>query len=176
MKSSRVFRSLLVGCGLVTLGAPACASNENSVPATSPPSHAVVTVTVIDPATGAVVSEEQTEPAGPSAEVASWDSIKDLDYEMRGAFVAGLQQLEIELGNQLAKLAVQPATSKDPAEIKQRELALRQLEFSRAYFHLMCETVKDATPKTWKQKKDSIGQAWTKIQDNCRKLNSNPPK
>lgn len=173
MKTNRFIRLISMVHVFIAWAAAGYAADTSAAQNVVPPSNAVVAITVMNIGDGPTAVPGQAAPNRPASGPAQWEEIKDLNYEMRATFFAGLQRLETKLSTQIIELNAQRANLKNPTEIKNREFALQQLEFARSYFHSLRESLGHVTPATWEQQKDKIGQAWANIQSTYTKLKPN---
>ncbi|HXQ82171.1 MAG TPA: hypothetical protein VN775_12705 [Opitutaceae bacterium] len=103
-----------------------------------------------------------------AAAAASWAAIKDLTYEQRAEFVAGIValegQLDIQINGLNAKRAAMTTGTKD------WDFAMGEMTNARSYLQSMATEVGSATPDTWGQEKEKVNQAWLKAQDAYEKV------
>lgn len=99
-----------------------------------------------------------------------WTSINDCAYEQRGEFFAGLSQMEATVDRQITDLTAKHAAM--PTEAKtisytDWDLAVKELTNASSYLHAADAEAHEATPDTWNQEKEKVGEAWTRTQDGC---------
>jgi hypothetical protein len=118
-----------------------------------------------------LVSPAQTSSPAVTAETtgkpaeASWNDIKNFNYEQRDQFMAGLdllqKRLELQIASLKAKREKLPATE-DPGEFD-RELNV--LATARTRFLSSSTDLGKATSDNWSQLKDRVGAAWENVQE-----------
>jgi hypothetical protein len=113
-------------------------------------------------------------PSTPVPELASakWTEIKDLSYDMRGAFTAGLQKLESTVDAQINELRAKRAAMNSLSDTKEWDFAMKEMRDSRDYLRAQVVDLNNATPETWDQQKEKVGQAWVRTQDAYDKVKS----
>ena len=126
-----------------------------------PPSAGVVSIMVTDgepdaPASFAAIAE-------PAA--ARWGDIKDCTSDMRSAFFSGLGRLEKIVNNQIDELTARRATTKNPVDIKNLDLAIQNVGNAQFFLTAMGELLGKSTPQNWDKQKIKVGLAWVKTQE-----------
>ena len=147
MKRNRFFTCPIAVFGLATwstFGAPAAPSPSN------------VIVVGADVSTGIAV--------------AKWTDIDGLTYELRGPFATGVKRLEAQVDLQIAALVRKRATMTRISETRDWDFAMKEMNDSRSYLKSSGEEMNTATPETWLQHKEKIGQAWLRTQNAFEKV------
>ena len=118
MKTNRCLMLIIAVLGLAAFSTAGSAKDEKIASAVSPPTMAMVIITVTDARPGPVARLQFT--AAASSEVASarWSEIKDCTYDMRAQFFAGLNRLEARVDAEVAVLTAQRAAMKSTANTK----------------------------------------------------------
>lgn len=142
--------------GLAALLAPGCAKKGGVARArpVAPPTAAP------SPAARGAFVPAQPAAAGASA---SWDAIKDLTFDQRADFSAGLLQMEDQLDAQIGDLKAKRAAM--TADTKDWDFAMKGLAVARSYLQSTAAEAARATADTWDQEKDKVREAWLKAQD-----------
>jgi hypothetical protein len=163
MKTNRFIRHITAVFGLAAFSAASCAETPQAA-APSPPAENAATTT----ATTTVPGPTATVPvaAAPSPDIASarWSDIQNCTYDMRAQFFAGLNRLEARVDAQVAVLTAQRAAMKSTANTKEWDFAMKEMGDARSYLKSMGEELSKASPETWSQEKDKVGQAWVRTQ------------
>jgi hypothetical protein len=100
----------------------------------------------------------------------AWTAIDDCTYDTRAQFFAGLGQLEAMVDRQIGELTAKRAAMKPMAkaiDYTEWDLAMKEMQNARSYLQATANELSKATPETWNQKKDKVGQAWARTQDAC---------
>jgi hypothetical protein len=104
----------------------------------------------------------------PAPVTASWAAIKDLGYEQRAGFLSGAGGLEAILAGQISELNAKRASM--TAEAKDWDFAMKELNDAHSYLKSVIQEAGRASPETWDQEKDKVGEAWQRAQDACDKV------
>lgn len=106
------------------------------------------------------------------AEVAStrWTDLKDITYDSRTRFFAGLQRLEAQVDEQIQELKAKRAGMNSKVDTKSWDFAMKEMGNARTYLQSTGEELRKADPETWNQLKDRVGQAWVRTQDAYSKV------
>ena len=145
---------------------------ENPANPVLPPSDAMVQINVGDGASGPSRISGTENPANTMIGSALWIDIKDIDYSRRAAFFAGLNRLEAHANAQLNEVGSQRAAMKNSLDSKSLDLILEELNFARLRLKFASEASRAATPDTWNEQKEKVGQAWAQMQDALNLLKS----
>ncbi|MES1194912.1 MAG: hypothetical protein ABUL65_03385, partial [Opitutus sp.] len=100
----------------------------------------------------------------PDAAGARWSEIKDLSYDSREAFFTGHKRLQARLDEQISELVARRAAMKADKDTKDWDFAMKELGNARSYFTGTGEVLAKASPDTWGQEKDRVGEAWVRAQ------------
>jgi hypothetical protein len=100
----------------------------------------------------------------PTQEDVLWTGIKDTSFDARAGFFAGCTQLETRLDAQISELAARRAAMKADANTKDWDFAMKELANARSYLTGTSELATKATPESWAQDKERVGQAWLRAQ------------
>jgi hypothetical protein len=172
MKMNRFTNLVIAALGLAAFPTAGCAEKEKSAEASPPPAN--------DPATAAATSAQP----GPTANVpvataansdgasARWSDIKDCTYETRAQFFAGLTQLEARVDAQIRELVAKRATMDGKSNTQDWDFAMKEMGNARTYLKSMGEELHKASPETWAQQKDKVGEAWVRAQEAYGKVKS----
>lgn len=109
------------------------------------------------------VAPVATKPA-PDATATPWSDIKDIAYDQRAEFFAGLKIVQSKVDAQIAELAARRGAMTSKTETKDWDFAMKEMIESRAYLQSTGEALAKANPETWMQEKDKVGQAWERTQ------------
>ena len=101
---------------------------------------------------------------------ARWSEIKNLSYDERGAFFAGVKRLQARLGEQIAELTARRAAMKEIANTKDWDFAMKEVGNARSYLTGTGEIAAKATAESWAQDRERVGQAWLRAQAVCAKV------
>jgi len=164
MKTTRFIRHITAVLGLAAFSTACRSETPQTAGAPSPPAKdpATATATTTVPGPAATVPDA----TAPSPDIASarWSEIKDCTYDMRAQFFAGLNRLEARVDAEVAVLTAQRAAMKSTANTKAWDFAMKEMGDARSYLKSMGEELSKASPETWSQEKDKVGQAWVRTQ------------
>lgn len=151
------------------VGTAGCAKKESitvSSPATLQP--AAMPVPTATPPAAQPAAATATDNS--DVTVAQWSDIKDDTYDQRAHFFAGLKKLEAKVDLQIAELNAKRATLKGTTSTEDWDFAMKAMETARTYLASTGRELTEADPDLWSQKKEKVGQAWTKTQDAYSKV------
>jgi hypothetical protein len=169
MKTNPFLRLILVILSLAVFPTTGCAEKEQIVEAPSPPKKDAQTTTVPGPA----VTAQPAAAVSPHDPSAKWTDIENCTYDTRARFFAGLKGLEARVDDQFNELTAKRATmTGSMADPKDWDFAMKEMEDARSYLKSMNEELSKATPETWSQEKDKVGQAWIRTQEAYKKVKS----
>lgn len=154
MKTKRFTCSITAAFILAAFPATGCAEKEKTAEAPVPPA----------PETTKAVPEV------PDVTSARWRNIKDLTYDQRARFFEGAKQLEAHVDGQISELAARRAAMPGTANTADWDFTMKEMVSARAYLKGMGEEMRKATPETWAQQKDKVGQAWLRTQEAYAKV------
>ena len=83
---------------------------------------------------------------------------------MRTQFFVGLNRLEAKVDDQVKMLTAKRAAMKSTANTKDWDFAMKEMEDARTNLKSIRAEMSKATPETWDQEKDKVGQAWVRTQ------------
>jgi hypothetical protein len=172
MKTNRCTNLIIITAafGLAAFSTAGCAEKEKIAEAPLPPAKEVATTTAAVP--GPTTTVQVAAIASPDAASAQWTDIKDYTYDMRAQFFAGFKRLEAMVDGQISELTAKRATMKGTTDTKDWDFAMKEMEEARSYLKSMGEELSKATPETWAQEQDKVGQAWVRTQDAYGKVKS----
>lgn len=101
-----------------------------------------------------------------------WTDIKDYTYDQRARFFPGFQLMEARVDAQLAELTARRAAMNSTVNTKDWDFAMKEMVDARSYLKSTGEVLGKATPETWQQEKEKVGQAWVRTQEAYRKVKS----
>jgi hypothetical protein len=167
MKTNHFTTLVTAVFGLAAFSTTGYATNERFASVVMPPRMAMVTITVADAHPGpAPRLQFAAATVAPSSDVASarWSDIKDCTYDMRAQFFAGLSRLEAIVDAQVSQLIAKRAAMKSTTDTKDWDFAMKEMEDARTNLKSIRAEASKATPETWDQEKDKVGQAWLRTQ------------
>ncbi len=168
MKTNRHVPLAAVIFSLAVFPSAGCAEKEKAADSAPPPAKEV--------AATAPAAEPSPQPAPNTATTAvppaKWDDIKGFTYDTREQFFAGFKQLETKVDAQISELAARRAAMKSTDDTKDWDFAMKEMVNARAYLKSTGEDLSKATPQTWDQQKDKVGQAWVRTQEAYSKVKS----
>jgi hypothetical protein len=141
-----------------------------AVPVTAPSGKVVATTTVKTSVPEPITTVPAT--PGPAASSATWMDIKDHTYDTRAQFFAGLKQLEARVDEQISELTAKRAAMTSTANTKDWDFTMTEMGNARSNLKSTGVDLTKATPETWDQQKDKVGQAWVRTQDAYGKVKS----
>ena len=172
MKTNRFLESITVAFGLAVFSTAGCAEKEQTADAPLSPAKdstsTIATTTVPGPTTTAQV----TAAANPDDAFAKWTDIKYCTYDTRAQFFAGLNRLQARVDEQFSRLTAKRAAMTSTANTKDWDFAMKEMGDARSNLKSMGEELRKATPETWDQEKDKVGQAWVRTQEAYDKVKS----
>jgi hypothetical protein len=168
MKTNRFTNLVIVAFGLAAFSVTGCSKEERTAATPLPPAKDVAATTVPGPATTVPVAAT----TNPDAASARWSDIKACTYDMRTQFFAGLNRLEAKVDDQISELTAKRAAMKSTTDTNEWDFAMKEMEDARSYLKSMGEELRRATPETWGQEKDKVGQAWVRTQEAYAKVKS----
>jgi hypothetical protein len=170
MKSKAV-QALLAGSFAAGLLAAGCSHDNGPTQASAAtptmaltPTPASGSLAITLPLPGPVATPASTLPASQ----ATWSDMEVLTYEQRSQFVADLSGLVRKLDGQIGSLNAKRAAM--TADTKDWDIAMMDVTAARAYLAGLVSEVSRASPDTWAQEKDRVGEAWQKAEEACDKV------
>jgi hypothetical protein len=166
MQKNHRTHAIIAAFSLAALSILGSTARGDSAGAPSPPSNAVLTISVSDPdptpgSANPFASEATVSSANDSAQ---WIDIKDETYALRRLFIAGLRRLEARVDDQIGELTAQRAALGRTADTQTWDFAITQMGHARAYLKYVDAELNKATAGTWDQAKAKVGQAWVLTQ------------
>lgn len=146
MNTIACFRHVTVALSLAVLSNAGCA--EKAATADAPPPVVAGAAPITDA----------------SAADARWSEIKNISYDERRAFFAGVKRLQVRLDEQISELTARRAAMKGDAYTKDWDFAMKELGNARSYLTGTGEIVAKATAESWAQDRERVGQAWLRAQ------------
>jgi hypothetical protein len=165
MKTYHFTQLVIAVLGIAAFPTAGYPANEKIAPAVLPPTMALVVITVADAKPGPATNLHFAVAASsPSVVFARWTDIKDCTYEMRAQFYAGLSRLEARVDAQIGELTAKRAAMNGVTDTKDWDFAMKEMVDARANLKSVRGELSRATPATWDQAKDKVGQAWLRTQ------------
>jgi hypothetical protein len=174
MKTNRCTNLVIITAAfsLAAFSTAGCAEKGKIADASLPPAKEVTATTATAAMPGPTTTVQVAAIASPDAASAQWTEIKDYTYDMRAQFFAGFKRLEAKVDDQISELTAKRATMKGTTDTKDWDFAMKEMEDARSYLKSMGAELSKATPETWAQEKDKVGQAWVRTQDAYGKVKS----
>jgi len=171
MKTNRFIHLFAIALGLTAFTTTGCAEKakvtEASLPNAKVVAAATITTTAAEPSTIQVVTT-----ASPDVASTQWSDLKDYTYDQRTQFFTGLKRLEAKVDGQIVELTAKRAAMTSTANTKDWDFAMKEMGNARSYLKSTGEVLGKATPETWNQEKDKVGQAWVRTQEAYTKVKS----
>jgi hypothetical protein len=161
MKTHRLFKPFIAALGLAAFAAAGRAGNDQTTSATSAPAK---------DAPPAAATPSAPKQADPDAAFARWTDIKECTYDARAQFFAGLAQLETRVDREISSLTARRAAMKSAANTRDWDFAMKEMTDARSALKSLGEGLRKATPDTWAQEKDKVGEAWVRTQEAFAKV------
>lgn len=108
--------------------------------------------------------------ATPRTTLATWSEIAGFTFARRDAFLAGLRQLEIRVDDQIRDLIARRALLKSASDLQAWDRAMKEMARARSDLKMMGEELRLATPETWQQQKNKVGEIWARTQEAYQKV------
>lgn len=157
---------------------PGCSNHDQATQATAgaPTPTADVQVVAVQP------TIQQAAPArpqvGPDTPVnlitdtpsPSWDDIKNLTWDQRTDFLAGLAHIEDRLDRQIGALNAKRASM--TKDLEAWDFQMKEVNMDRQFLSGLNDELGKASADTWNQEKDKVEQALMQAQDACEKVKS----
>jgi hypothetical protein len=172
MRTNRFTSLVIVAFGLAAFSTAGCTEKEKIAEAPLPPAKDVAATTVTTTVPGPTATVQVAATASPDAASARWSDIKDCTYDIRAQFFAGLNRLEARVDDQISELTAKRAAMKSTTDTKEWDFAMKEMGDARSALKSMGEELSKATPETWDQEKDKVGQAWVRTQEAYDKVKS----
>jgi len=166
MKTHRFPSLFIAASGLAALLTSACSNKEKVAQAQQvPPARAVPAPAQAVPSPTRAIPAPTARPALVVNDLATaaWTDIKDLTYEQRADFIAGLARLGSKLDGQISALNAKRATM--TTDTKDWDFAMKGLLEAQAYLKSMPDEVGKASVDSWSQEKEKVEEAWHNSQE-----------
>jgi hypothetical protein len=160
MKTNRFTHLVIAAFSLAAFPSVGCSAKDGAT-ATAPTAQPGPTTSAPGAAT-----------ASPDDASPRWSEIKDCTYQTRAQFFAGLTRLEARLDDQIRELTAKRATMDGKTNTQDWDFAMKEMENARTNVKSMGEELHKASPETWAEQKDKVGQAWKRAQEAYGKVKS----
>lgn len=157
--------------GLAAFSTAGCGEKDKTVGAALPPAPDSATA----PATAGsapVIAAQAAPTAGFAVASVEWIEIKDCTYDMRDQFFAGLTRLEAKVDEQVRELTALRAAMTSTSDTEAWDFAMKEMNDARSYLKSVGAELRKATPETWDQQKEKVGQAWVRAHEAYNKVKS----
>ena len=165
MKTNRFLKSITVAFSLAVFSTAGCAEKEQTANAALPPAKDAASTAVTTTLPGSTVTVPVAAAASPDAAIAKWVDIKDCTYDTRARFFAGLNRLQARVDEQISSLSARRAAMTSTADTKDWDFAMKEMADARSNLKSAGDELSKASPETWNQEKDKVGQAWMRTQE-----------
>lgn len=172
MKTNRFLKSITVAFGLAAFSTAGCAEKEQTADAPLPPAKDVPATIVTTTVPGPTATAQVAAAASPDVAIPRWIDIKDCTYDMRAQFFAGLNRLEARVDSEIGSLTARRAAMKSTANTQDWDFAMKEMGDARSNLKSVGEELIKASPETWDQAKEKVGQAWVRTQEAYDKVKS----
>ena len=172
MKTNRFTNLVTAAFGLATFSTAGCAEKDKSAEASLPPVQNGAAASATAAKSGPTTTVAVAATANPDVASARWSDIKDCTYETHAQFFAGLTRLEARVDDQIRELTAKRAIMDGKTNTQDWDLAMKEMENARTNLKSMGEELHKASPETWDQQKDKVGQAWVRAQEAYGKVKS----
>jgi hypothetical protein len=172
MKTNRFTNLVIAALGLAAFPTAGCAEKEKSAETSLPPAKDGATAAATPAQPGPTANVPVAATANPDIASARWSDIKDCTYENRAQFFAGLARLEARVDDQIRGLIAKRATMDGKTNTQDWDFAMKEMGNARTYLKSMGEELHKASPETWAQQKDKVGEAWVRVQEAYGKVKS----
>jgi hypothetical protein len=172
MKTNRFLKSITVAFSLAVFSTAGCAEKEPTAKAALPPAKDAASTAVMTTLPGSTAAVQVAPAASPDAAIPKWIDIKDCTYDTRAQFLAGFNRLQARVDEQIRSLSARRAAMTSTADTKDWDFAMKEMGDARSNLKSMGEELRKATPETWDQEKDKVGQAWVRTQEAYDKVKS----
>jgi len=172
MKTNRFRQPVIAAFGLAAFLNAGYAENEKIASVVLPPTMAVVTITIADATPGSASILRASATSSPDPAFDRWSTIKDCTYDLRAQFFEGLDGLQARVDGECARLTATRAAMKGIANTQDWDFAMKEMENARSNLKSMGGEIRKATPETWAQEKEKVGQAWIRTRNALDKVRS----
>ena len=164
MKTNRLIHLAAAAFALATFSSAGCAEKQKTAETSLPPTQDGATTTATAAQSGPTNAIEPAATASPDVASARWSEIKDCTYGTRTVFFAGLARLEARVDDQIRELIAKRATMDGKTSTQDWDFAMKEMQNARSSLKSLGEELMKATPETWAQEKEKVGQAWVRTQ------------
>jgi hypothetical protein len=133
-----------------------------------PPTKAVISMVVTAPTF--VATSDAPVATNDDVTSAGWADIKDFTFDTRAQFFVGLKRLEAKVEGQVGELTAKRAAMPSSSDTRDWDFAMKEMDNAQSYLHSTGAELTKASPETWSQLKDKVGQAWERTQNAYRKV------
>jgi hypothetical protein len=172
MKTKRFTNLVTAALGFAAFATGGCAEKEKTADASLPPVKDGATATATAAQPGPTTNAPAAATASTDAASPRWSDIKDCTYQTRAQFFAGLPRLEARLDDQIRELTAKRTTMDGKTSTQDWDFAMKEMENARTNVKSMGEELHKASPETWAEQKEKVGQAWKRAQDAYDKVKS----
>jgi hypothetical protein len=172
VKTNRLIHLAAAAFALATFSSAGCAEKQKTDETSVPPAQDGATIAAAAAQSGRTNAIEPAATASPDVASARWSEIKDCAYGTRTVFFAGLARLEARVDDQIRELIAKRATMDGKTSTQDWDFAMKEMENARTNLKSMGEELNKASPETWEQQKDKVGQAWARTQEAYGKVKS----
>lgn len=162
-------KTLFARIGIVTLAlalfVPAWGSLTQNVYAVRLPHGRII-------ASNSVTPPKQLEPAPippgvtlDSGSTAQWVDLKDYTFAQRDLLLSGLTGMLARVDAQIEELKAKRASMTESTRTADWDFAMKEMHNARSTLKFACDELAKATPETWIQQRDRVGEAWVRTQN-----------
>ena len=172
MTTNRLTHLIIAAFSLTAISTVGCAEKAKSGEASLPTVEAVAASPAPNPVSGSTTPIKVAVTVNPDVASAEWADIKDVTYDLRAQFFAGLKRLEAKVDAQMDELTAKRAAMNSTANTHDWDFAMKEMGDAQSYLTSMGVELSKASPETWDQVKDKVGKAWVRTQDAYAKVKS----
>jgi len=172
MNTIRLAHLIIAALGLTAISTVGCAEKAKSSESSLPVVQAADASPASNPVAGPTTPIQVPVTVNPDVASAQWVDIKDVTYDLRARFFAGLKRLETKVENQVGELTAKRAAMNSTANTQDWDFAMKEMGDAQTYLTSMGIELSKASPETWDQVKDKVGKAWVRTQDAFAKVKS----
>jgi len=170
MNRQRLTHLITLTCSLAVISTTGCGDKAK------PGEPALPVVSAVDVKSGAKTPAEPGSPTmvavadKPGVAATQWADVKDLTFDLRVQFMAGLKLLNTKVDAQVGELTAKRATMANTGNTQAWDVAMKEMTDARSYLLSSGTELEKATRETWDQGKEKVGQAWVRVQDAYAKV------
>lgn len=174
MKIHRFTGFLSVAIGLTAFTTAGCTPKDKQVQvqAATPAARDTADNKRLATTSGSTPLAPVAHTTGAAMAAAKWTDIKDLGFDARAPFVAGVKVLEATVDAQISELTAKRATMTGNPSLKDWDFAMKEMSDARTYLKSTGQELGKATAETWVQQKEKVGEAWARSQAAYAKVRS----